>query len=780
MPIDEGAGPPRSRFFSRARRGHKDSEQRLKTIIDTALDAVITMDEAGIVTAWSPSAAKIFGWSESEILGQTLSLTIVPPRYRAAHEAGLARYRQNGEGPVLGTVIEITGLHRDGREFPVELAISPAWQSGEQTTFIAYVRDITARRKAQDMLDLQLAVTRILASARALDEVAAPCLQHIAQALQYQAANLWVIDPDANLLRHRCGWAERPAQHGDFIEQSARVTFRSGEGLPGRVWESATPATIADVLRDSNFPRLAAARNAGLHGAVAFPLGVGGVSAVIEFFTDAVRELEPDVVAVMSEIGSQIGQFVERSRAEEALHQSVERLAEMAATDPLTGLRNRREFERLLSCVPRQPFAVLAIDIDHLKAVNDEYGHEAGDTVLQAVALTLSSLVRGWDIVARIGGDEFAALLLGAPPGEVAAVAERMRIAMHGVSVPYGQARISVGWAPGGPGSDPLAVWRRADENLYSAKHHGRDRAEGGDTGAPASSTLFSGWTERVDEALRTQQLGVVFQPIVNLASGVVAGYEALARPSGIGPSDSVEEFFRAAHRIGRIRDIDWLCRRCAVQQAPWHLPEWDLFINISAALLLDPLHDVDQLLLVLRSAGAPPERIVLEIAEREIVSDFARLRLVLSAYREHGVRFALDDVGEGHSTLELLAAASPEYLKIARSLTTTASRSGSRAAIRAAVAFAGSSGGIVIAEGVENRFALEAMREHGVPLGQGFLLGRPITATEVRLRPSTLMEEAARSSGADADHLPVDRIPIGKVAVRGEQRGASALPPTP
>jgi len=154
----------------------------------------------------------------------------------------------------------------------------------------------------------------------------------------------------------------------------------------------------------------------------------------------------------------------------------------------------------------------------------------------------------------------------------------------------------------------------------------------------------------------------------------------------------------------------------------------------VSANFLLDPLHDVDQLLLLLRRADAPPERVVLEIAEREIVSDFGRLRLVLSAYREHGVRFALDDVGEGHSTLELLAAASPEYLKIAKSLTTTATRSGSRAAIRAAVAFAGSAGGIVIAEGVENEFALEAMREHGVTLGQGFHLGRPVPASALQL----------------------------------------------
>src|SRR2546426_4302296 len=104
--------------------GMDRSEERLQVIVESALDAVITMDDTGSVTGWNPSAERIFGWTAAEIIGHQLSLTIVPPRHRAAHEAGLRRYRQTAEGPVLGKVIEITGLHRDGHEFPVELAIS--------------------------------------------------------------------------------------------------------------------------------------------------------------------------------------------------------------------------------------------------------------------------------------------------------------------------------------------------------------------------------------------------------------------------------------------------------------------------------------------------------------------------------------------------------------------------------------------------------------------------------------------------------------------------------
>lgn len=729
-----------TRASGRSRRGTgrlRLSEERLRVIVETALDAVVTMDQSGMVTEWSPSAERTFGWARDEIVGQPLALTIVPPRYRVAHEQGLRRYLETGEGPVLGTVIEVNALHRDGRELPVELAISPAWRVGEEVTFIAYVRDITERKQAESLLAMQLAVTRTLAGATNLDDACPPVLQTLAQSLSFGVANLWMVDETESVLRRTYGWSERPWQTTGFQELSTEIALHPGEGLPGRVWSSGVAHAVPDVTHDGNFPRLEAARKVGLHGAFAFPVRVGPrVSGVMEFFSDEVRQLDDRLLGVMSDVGSQVGQFVERVWAEEALRRSVDRLSEIAATDPLTGLRNRREFERLLSTIPRQPFAILAIDVDNLKRLNDEFGHEAGDTVLRAVSATLAALLRGWDVVARTGGDEFSALLLGAGAVDAGVVAERMRAAMHGISVPFGQAHISIGWAAGPAGADPYGVWRAADVCLYRAKRGGRDRVEGDPTAASTGApTPGSGWSERVEESLAKRWLPVLFQPIVSLEDRTAFGYEALARPRGLRATESVEEFFKAGQRLGRTRDLDWLCRRMAVEQAPWSVAtDWTLFVNVSSPTLLDPVHDVDQMLLLLRSVGASPERVVLEITEREVVSDFDRLRAVLASYREHGFRFAVDDVGEGHSTLELLAAAHPEFLKIARSLTTTAAHSGSRAAIRATVAFADSCGSSVLAEGVENSLAVEQMMALGVGHGQGFLLGRPLTPDGVAM----------------------------------------------
>ncbi len=153
-------------------------------------------------------------------------------------------------------------------------------------------------------------------------------------------------------------------------------------------------------------------------------------------------------------------------------------LAASAATDSLTGLKNRREFERLLGHPPRQRFAVLAIDVDNLKPVNDAHGHAAGDAMLRAVASVLSAMVRTGDTIARVGGDEFAALLLGADAGEAQAVAERMRRAVHAIDLPTGPVRVSVGCAAAAVGDDPWAAWRAADLAMYAAKRGGRDRVE--------------------------------------------------------------------------------------------------------------------------------------------------------------------------------------------------------------------------------------------------------------------------------------------------------------
>ena len=443
-----------------------------------------------------------------------------------------------------------------------------------------------------------------------------------------------------------------------------------------------------------------------------------------------------------------LGRFIERSRAENAIRESATELAALASTDALTGLKNRREFDRALRTIPRLPFAVLSLDVDHLKDINDTEGHAAGDALLRVVGHTLGLLVRGWDVMARVGGDEFAALLPEVGVFGASLVAERMRVAMHSLVLPTGPVRITVGWSAAPAGADPPSVWQRADESLYDAKHAGGDRIAGSSyASGEAADIAERSYSDVVMRVLEGGSISTMFQPIVSLDDGAVIGYEALARPEGFAAMDSVEPVFEAARTGGRIRDLDWMCRRNAVDAAR-QLPDGSaLFLNISAAALLDPVHGVDQLLLVLRNARRLPETVVLEITEHERIRDYDVLARVLAAYRAEGIRFALDDVGEGHSTLELLTASASEFLKLGRSLTMPSTKIGSRAAMDATMTFARVSGAAVIAEGVENEFVADLMKAAGIRLGQGFGLGRPTVAADIEDVATALADRAALSA---------------------------------
>ena len=434
----------------------------------------------------------------------------------------------------------------------------------------------------------------------------------------------------------------------------------------------------------------------------------------------------------------------ERRRAEGALRQHADRLAELTEMDPLTGLGNRRFFDRQLETASTDAFAVLAIDLDNLKAINDLYGHEAGDEALRLLAPVIRGVLREHDIVARLGGDEFAAVLPGVDLGAAQAIAERIREAMYGVAAPTGQARVSIGCAAGSAGADPRHVLREADAALFHAKRGGRDRVVAARSGTVGSPSVPEGkrWEAILARTLADGSVGAAYQPIVDLADGSVLGYEALARPSGLDAAASVEGLFATALRLGVARDLDWLCRRSVMQEWRDRRPGVLLFINIGVTNLLDPLHDPDQMLLLGRWAGLGPEGIVLEITEREAVQDLDRLRDVLAEYRSHGFRFAIDDLGDGRSTLAVLSTAVPEFLKIAGSVTRNAGDPGSRHLISATLAFAAGSGSQVVAENLETPEDIVRMRDLGVTLGQGFALGRPDTAdhlldTEQRIRRS-------------------------------------------
>ncbi len=307
----------------------RESEQRLQAILAATLDAFVTMDHAGVITGWSGQAEPMFGWSASEAIGRTLGETIVPAHSREAHRKGLARFLETGEGPIIGRRIEVAAIRRSGEEFPVELTVVPVRLS-DAWLFTAFIRDITQRKLAEARLAAQHAVTRILADSETVERAAPAVLETLCQGLGWELGEMWEVDSEASVLRNIGAWHAPSAAVAEFETASRTFALGPGEGLPGKVWATGESVWTPDFAVAPSMPRRAEAERGDLHASFGTPIHNGAtVVGVLQFFSRQIRTPDPELLAMMTNLGSQIGQHIERSRAEKRIRASEHRYRQL-------------------------------------------------------------------------------------------------------------------------------------------------------------------------------------------------------------------------------------------------------------------------------------------------------------------------------------------------------------------------------------------------------------------------------------------------------------------
>ncbi len=427
-------------------------------------------------------------------------------------------------------------------------------------------------------------------------------------------------------------------------------------------------------------------------------------------------------------------------------------LSKLAQLDTLTGLPNRYTFddrlerEAIRAARRDQSVAVLMLDIDHFKDVNDLFGHPVGDAFLVKVAERLSHGLRSLDTVARLGGDEFAVLQTEAgQPESTASLAQRLisileqPFEVEGYTI---TSSASVGVAIGKAGEiDPRQLIRQADMALYRAKQRGRGtfRFYGEEMDQEIRERLTLSRDLRL--AIDNDELFVEFQPQIELVSGRVAGVEALLRwrhpEYGL---VSPGRFIPIAENNGFIVPLgDWVLRAACegfqrLRKAAGG-GELKLAVNLSAVQVRVPQF-AGTVLGILESTGVPPQALELEMTESLLMQPTAQLKANLEQLHSNGIRFAIDDFGTGYSSMNYLRHSWVHRLKIDRSFLQQVEEDPSDAAIVTAVIALGNKLGLkVLAEGVEREGQLEFLHRHGCDEAQGYYLGRPTSVAELSRR---------------------------------------------
>ena len=549
-----------------------------------------------------------------------------------------------------------------------------------------------------------------------------------------------------------------------YVAASDAVALRF-ERLQTSLWQgpcvlahdSDTPVSVPDLAADAQFPDFGPqAVAAGLLAVFTFPLRHGDLTlGALDLYRDQTGPLDAADMATAQTLADVASAYLINAQAREEAAASVRRLHHLALHDVLTDLPNRallhQRLERAAAAHPTAMAAVLFVDLDRFKTINDNYGHQVGDDLLIAVARRLSRLIRPGDTLARVSGDEFVLLYENLPAqADVEALAIRVEAAFdEPFELPRAELQVaitaSIGIAHAGTDRElGDAVIEEADLAMYQAKRLGG----GGHHLADPRDTPHLGTRPRLEQELRTalatNALDVAYQPVIRCTDRVTHGVEALLRwTHPLRGAVAPQSMIALAEHSGLIVELgEWVLERACRDHGRWvdahPAVVLDLSVNVSARQLVSPDY-VNSIARVLHRTAMDPRRLVLEITENVFLEDSELVTSVMNGIVALGVRLALDDFGTGYSSLAYLRRLPITFLKIDQTFTTDIDNPTWGGAIIASVTDLAHTLALeVVVEGVETAHHHDEVTALGCDYAQGYLYGRPSPAADIEAMLTT------------------------------------------
>jgi diguanylate cyclase (GGDEF)-like protein/PAS domain S-box-containing protein len=712
------------------------SEMRFRSLWETTTDAILVLNVDSIIQYANPAMFAVFGYRPEDLIGKDLAI-LQPERLRAGHKLGMQRYLDTGESRLNWRATMAIGLHHDEREFPIELSFSDA-RIQDERQFIACIRDVSERKRSEDLIAGQNRVLRMITGGSGLTEtlVAINCL--IEDQAPDALCSILVLNDEGTQIEQAVA-TSLPESYLHAMGGQA-IGPDSCAGAAAAYLKApvlSTDIAIDPLWIDCREQALAH----GLGACFSWPI-FGRLGQVLGVFTiyhqkpGEPSELELRLIQVTTDLA---GLAIDSRKSEE-------RIRYLAHYDDLTGLPNRTMFSQALSQAlakanqHSQQVALLFMDLDRFKNINDTLGHESGDRMLQEVATRVRDSVREADTVARLGGDEFVVIIENfTDHSALVKVAKKL---IDRLSLPMSiegrdfHQTVSIGISTyPADGNDAQTLIKNADMAMYRAKENGRQsyRFYSAQMGAGSLERMML--ESELRRAIEQHEFVLHYQPKVNIETSEIIGVEALVRWQH--PTKgllSPLKFISLAEETGQIVAIgQWVLHSACRQLRAWQdkgLPPILIAVNLSARQFA---HDdlLSDIAVALRESNLSPDMLELEITESVVMDNAGKAIRILNELKAMGVRISMDDFGTGYSSLANLKRFPLDSVKVDRSFIRDIPEEVNDAAItHAIIAMAHALKLKVIAEGVETEDQLNFLREHGCDEIQGYYFSRPLSAT--------------------------------------------------